>query len=112
MLEEIKYKLKKKIFRHMEEYDVTLEELKMKQLEGSEIIDVRNKREYEESHIYGSINIPEYEINENFENMIKNKNKPIVLYCTTGYRSTKAYHKLKELGYQEVYNLYGGLDNY
>lgn len=112
MLDEIKYKLKKKIFRHMEDYDVTLEELKIKQLEGSEIIDVRNKREYAESHIYKSINIPEYEINEDFEKIIKNKDKSIVVYCSTGFRSTKAYNKLKKMGYTNVYNLYGGLDNY
>ena len=31
MLEEIKYKLKRKIFRHMEAYDITLDELMEKQ---------------------------------------------------------------------------------
>lgn len=112
MFEEIKYKLKRQFFRHMENYDVTLEELKIKQLEGAEIIDVRNNREYEESHIEGSINIPEYEINENFEKIIKNKDKPIIVYCTSGFRSTKAYKKLKKIGYKNVYNLYGGLENY
>lgn len=112
MFEEIKYKLKLKFFRHMEDYDITLEELKEKQLEGAEIIDVRNKREYEENHIEGSINIPEYEIDESFEKIISNKNKIIVLYCTTGFRSTKAYKKLKTLGYVNIYNLYGGLENY
>jgi len=112
MLEKIKYHLKRKFHRHMEEYDITLEELKTKQLEGSEIIDVRNHREYEESHLYGSINIPEYEIDESFKQIIKNKDKSIVLYCSSGLRSTKAYHKLKKMGYENVYNLYGGLDNY
>ena len=32
MLEEIRYKIKRKIFRHMESYDITLEELKTKEL--------------------------------------------------------------------------------
>ena len=62
MLEEIKYKLKRKLFRQMEAYDITLDELKEKQMKGAEIIDVRNKREYDESHILGSINLPEYQI--------------------------------------------------
>ena len=53
MLEEIKYKLKRKLFRQMEAYDITLDELKEKQMKGAEIIDVRNKREYDESHILG-----------------------------------------------------------
>lgn len=112
MLEQIKYILKRKFFRHMEEYDVTLEELKTKQLNGAVIIDVRNNREYEEGHIEGSINIPEYEIDENFQKIIKNKNKTIVLYCSSGFRSTKAYKKLKQMGYTQVYNLYGGLEDY
>ena len=32
MLEEIKYKLKRKLFRQMEAYDITLDELKEKQM--------------------------------------------------------------------------------
>ncbi len=112
MIDKIRYKLKKILFRHMEEYDITLEELKEKQLNGAEIIDVRSVREYSESHIEGSINVPEYEIDEKFENMIKNKNKPIIVYCASGFRSIKAYKKLKKMGYIRVYNLYGGLENY
>ena len=75
MLNFIKYNFVRKFFRYMEKYDITLEELKQKQLDGAEVIDVRNKREYEEGHIEGSINIPEYEINEDFKNIIINKNK-------------------------------------
>ncbi len=112
MFEEIKYKLKKHFFRHMKDNDITLEDLRIKQLEGAEIIDVRSSREYKESHIKGSINIPEYEIDENFKNIVKNKDKPIVVYCSSGFRSTRAYKKLRDMGYSNVYNLYGGLDNY
>ena len=112
MLEEIRYKLKRKLLRHMETYDITLEELKTKQINGAEIIDVRNKREYDESHIGGSINVPEYKIDENFVRIVPNKNKEIVLYCSSGFRSTNAYKKLKKMGYKNVWNLYGGLENY
>ena len=112
MLEEIKYKLKRKLFRHMETYDITLDELMEKQMNGAEIIDVRNEREYSESHIMGSINVPEYQINESFVRIVPNKNKEIVLYCSSGFRSTNAYRKLRCLGYRNVWNLYGGLENY
>ena len=112
MLEEIKYKIKRKILRHMESYDITLEELKAKQLNGSKIIDVRNKREFEEGNISGSINIPEYMIDETFKDVVNDKNTDIVLYCSSGFRSTKAYKKLKNMGYKNVWNLYGGLENY
>ena len=98
MLEEIKYKLKRKLFRQMEAYDITLDELKEKQMKGAEIIDVRN--------------VPEYQINESFERILPNKNKEIVVYCSSGFRSTSAYRRLRCLGYRNVWNLYGGLENY
>ncbi len=55
--------IRKKSTKCMHEYDITLEELK--NIKDALIIDVRNKREYEEGHIEGSINIPEYQINKN-----------------------------------------------
>jgi rhodanese-related sulfurtransferase len=112
MFNRIRNKLKNKFFRHMKEYDISLDELRLKQLQGAEIVDVRNNREFEENHLGGSINVPEYKIDKNFEKIIKDKNKVIVLYCTSGNRSENAYKKLKKLGYTQVYNLYGGLDNY
>lgn len=101
-----------KFYRKMMNYDITLDELKKMKKNGAIIIDVRNKRAYEEGHIEGSINIPEYEINSSFCNMIKDKNTKIIIYCSSGYRSIIAYKKLKKMGYNKVYNLYGGLDNY
>jgi rhodanese-related sulfurtransferase len=101
----------KKIFRSMDSYEISLEELKNKQINGAEIIDVRSEQEYAEGHIDGAINIPEYKINLNITNVLKNKNKEIVLYCQSGHRGKNAYKKLAKLGYKNVYNLYGGLDD-
>lgn len=112
MFSKIKNKIRNKFFRTMREYDISLDELKLKQSKGAVIVDVRNSREYNENHIDGSINVPEYELDRNFEKIINDKNKDIVVYCTSGSRSEKAYKKLKKLGFVNVYNLYGGLDNY
>ena len=101
----------RRFYRCLPERDITLEELKQEQQKGAIIIDVRNNREYQEGHINGSINIPEYEINQSFIKIIENKNTPIVLYCSSGYRSLKAYRKLKTMGYTNVHNLCGGLAN-
>lgn len=106
------YRIGNRFFRCMDEYDITLSELKQKQASGAVVVDVRNNREYKEGHIEGSINIPEYQINRNFENVVKNKNIPIVLYCSSGWRSKNAYKKIKKLGYNSVFNLYGGLEQY
>jgi rhodanese-related sulfurtransferase len=37
------------------------------------------------------------------------KDQPLVVYCSVGYRSEKVAERLIELGYTNVKNLYGGL---
>lgn len=112
MFKRLKSKILKRFFRGMEEYDITMEELLDKQLSGAEIVDVRSKQEYDEGHIDDAINIPEYQINSDVSNILKSKDKPIILYCSSGSRSKTAYKKLKKLGYSNLYNLYGGLESY
>ncbi len=38
-----------------------------------------------------------------------NKNQPIVVYCSVGYRSEKITEKLMNAGFTNVKNLYGGI---
>ena len=75
------------------------------------LIDVRSRREYKETHLNNSINIPLYEIKKDIIKLIKNKNKKLLLVCQSGIRSAKAVKILEDLGYKEVYNLKGGLEN-
>ena len=112
MFRNLKRFLLKNLNREMEDYEIDLQELKNKQRNGAEIIDVRSIREYNENHIFKAINIPEYEINSNFQKLYPDKEKEIVLYCKSGKRSKDAYKKLKKMGYKNVYNLYLGIDNY
>ena len=51
-------------------------------------------------------------IDETIKNVILDQNQDIVLYCSSGFRSVKAYKKMKKIGYKNVWNLYGGLENY
>ncbi|NBP69657.1 MAG: rhodanese-like domain-containing protein, partial [Cytophagia bacterium] len=37
------------------------------------------------------------------------KKTPIVVYCSVGYRSEKVTEKLKQAGFTNVSNLYGGI---
>lgn len=105
--------IKHKLFgRNMENYDVNILELKEKQKKGATIVDVRSSQEYLEGHLKEAINIPYYEINKNVNNILKDKNKEIVLYCQSGERSLQAYKKLIKLQYKNVYNLYRGIDNW
>ena len=102
----------KKLLRNMEQYEISMEDLKNKQLNGAYIVDVRSSQEYMEGHLEGAINIPYYEINKNINKILEDKHKEIVLYCEAGIRSKRAYKKLKEFGYENVYNLYLGIENW
>lgn len=112
MVKQLKNRIFKTLFRKIEKYEIDMEELKQKQKNGAIIIDVRSMQEYNEGHIDYAKNIPDYKINNNIVNIIKDKNQEIVLYCESGSRSKKAYKKLVKYGYTNVYNLYGGLENY
>ena len=57
-----------------------------------------------------SINIPVEEINQKINKVIKDKNKIIIVYCLKGIRSEAASDMLKRLGYQNIYNIQGGID--
>lgn len=78
-------------------------------IQGAAILDVRSPLEFEENHLKDSINIPLYELDKEVEKIIKNKNQPIIVYCSSGSRSKKAAVKLQKKGYTNIYNLEKGL---
>ena len=72
------------------------------------LLDAREKKEYDVSHIEGA----KYVGYDHFKvNRLKdvNKSTPIVVYCSVGYRSEKVGEQLKEAGFTNVLNLYGGI---
>ena len=75
------------------------------------IVDTRSPQEYAENRIKFAINIPVYEIENEAYSIIPDKEKTIILYCQSGIRSEKAYKILEKMGYTNLYNLEGGLDN-
>lgn len=76
------------------------------------LLDVRSIQEYNEGHLNGAILIPLYELEKTVTNIIPDKKKKIIVYCKSGIRSMKAIEVLLKKGYVNLYNLYGGLDNY
>mgnify|MGYP006218887759 CR=1 FL=1 len=73
------------------------------------LIDVRTKEEFSEGCIQGAINI-DY-LADNFIIKIQKLDLeiPVLLYCRSGNRSSKAMKTMKELGFKEVYNLEDGI---
>ena len=73
------------------------------------VIDVRSKKEYQEGHLNGAINIPSFNIKREINKI--DTNKKILIYCQSGIRSKKVLKILEGLGIKNVYNLKGGLEN-
>ena len=101
---------RRKCCRNLRNGDITIEELKSKVLQGAILIDVRSNQEYREGHLQGAINIPEFEITNRIKQEIPKKNQLIIVYCQYGGRSRNAMTIMNKLGYNNVYNLYGGLE--
>ena len=89
--------------------DITKDDLDSYIKQGATIIDVRSPQEYREGHIDGAISIPDYQIKKEIEKQLPNKDKLIVVYCTTGHRSQKSQQILEDIGYTNVYNVYEGI---
>ena len=103
--------LKKLISLNREEIDINYYDAMdlMKKNSNIILLDVRSVQEYNEYHLDGSINIPKHELISKVEDILE-KNNIIIIYCQSGIRSKKACKILKGLGYNNLYNLIGGLD--
>jgi len=64
------------------------------------LIDVRETSEYILGHIDGAINIPLRTLIQNLEQVPKDK--PVMLYCSSGYRTGMGVMALRLLGYETV----------
>jgi hydroxyacylglutathione hydrolase len=70
-------------------------------------IDVRAPREREQKHIGGSLGIPLNRLVENLKTLPKNR--PLLVYCAGGYRSSIAASLLQRSGFGPVGEIAGGI---
>lgn len=64
------------------------------------LIDVREPSEFKAGHIPGAINIPVRSLTENLDKI--SKDYPVILYCSSGYRTAMGVMALHMLGYANV----------
>ena len=90
------------------DWDISVEELKHLRDAGEEffLLDVREPHEVERATL-GGTNIPLAEVAAALDDIPKDRK--IVVHCKLGGRSAKAVTALRQLGYDDVWNVQGGI---
>ncbi len=101
-----------KVAKEASYVNITAQEAKelMDREEGYVILDVRTEEEYAQGHIPGAILIPDYEIETKAEDILKDKNQMLLVYCRSGRRSKNAAQVLLNLGYTDIREFGGIID--
>lgn len=76
------------------------------------LLDVRTLYEFESGHIKDAEQLNYYSFSFKENLLLLPKDKPIYVYCRTGYRSGKTAEILIANGYKNVYNLQYGLKDW
>ncbi len=94
--------------------EVSPEELKKRIAEGKEtiLLDIREKDEIRREYICGAELLPRGFLEMRVEDLIPDREKPVVVYCAAGVRSAFAAKTLMDMGYKDVASLRGGIDKW
>ncbi|HIE90276.1 MAG TPA: rhodanese-like domain-containing protein [Methylophilaceae bacterium] len=76
------------------------------------VLDVRGDDEFSGGHIKGAKHIPAANLEERIKELVKKKNKPILVVCQRGVRSSAACKILATHEFEQVSSLQGGLDKW
>ncbi|WP_299336280.1 rhodanese-like domain-containing protein [uncultured Psychroserpens sp.] len=88
-------------------------EFKLKvESQNIQLVDVRTQKEFKSGHLKGAKNIDFFSGRFNIEFDKLDKEKPVYVYCRSGSRSRQTARKLANMGFNEIYDLQGGILNY
>ncbi len=88
--------------------EVTVREFKEMQDNGEnyQLIDVRESYEFDIANICGEL-IPQGQVADNVGKI--SRDKKVIIHCRSGARSARIVQYLEQQGYDNVYNLKGGI---
>ena len=87
----------------------TLEAVRLINREEPLIVDVSNSSEFASGHINGAVHMPPSRIEAGNQQLLKQKNRPVLVYCQRGQISPQMANRLVKLGFEQVFALSGGL---
>lgn len=74
------------------------------------IVDVRPVADFKRGHLLNAFHAPLAKFDDYVGQLAKDKERPVIVYCTLGSSSSTAADKLKKSGFAEVYPLKGGIN--
>jgi len=77
--------------------------------EDALVLDVRETGEWASGHITGARHITLGQLEKRMSELEKFKDKPIIIICASGNRSSSACSQLKKSGFAKVFSLAGGI---
>ena len=84
------------------------------------VLDVRERDEFDTMHVKNSLNVPrgivesacEWGYEETEPELVKARDRTVIVVCRSGYRSILTAYSLQLLGFNKVYSLTTGLRGY
>jgi sulfur-carrier protein adenylyltransferase/sulfurtransferase len=83
---------------------------KLMERPGAVVIDVRESDEWRQGHLPNALGIPRGFLELRVEEKVPDRKTPVILHCASGTRSLLAARTLRELGYENLYNMTGGFN--
>ena len=77
--------------------------------EDALVLDVRETGEWSSGHIQGARHIALAQLDKRISELEKFKDRPIIICCASGNRSSSACGQLKKIGFEKVFSLDGGI---
>ncbi|MEY4317401.1 MAG: hypothetical protein RI902_1209 [Pseudomonadota bacterium] len=77
--------------------------------QGAIALDIRDKEEYEADHLEGSLHVSRGKLEMNIEGLIPDLNTLVLCYCNANNRGALSANTLRQLGYNNVRYIAGGL---
>jgi rhodanese-related sulfurtransferase len=77
--------------------------------EDAIVLDVRESSEWSSGHIPNARHITLSQLEKRLSEIEKFKSRPVIVCCATGNRSSSACKMLRQAGFEQVFNLGGGI---
>ena len=77
--------------------------------QSAQVVDIRDASAFNKGHIANASNAPLEKLVKSAEQVKADKDKPVIVACENGQSANRAAMALKEVGFQKLYTLKGGI---